>query len=107
MIDQGVRLFGVIGSPAYPTPEKQLRARIERAIRRNVCPSGLARQMVAIAASGDRSAALGRIRAPALIIHGAADALVPLACGQDTARLIPGARIEIIEGMGHDLLRPS
>lgn len=103
VIDQGVRLFGVIGSPAYPTPEKQLRARIERAIRRNVCPSGLARQMVAIAASGDRSAALGRIRAPALVIHGAADALVPLACGQDTARLIPGARIEIIEGMGHDL----
>jgi pimeloyl-ACP methyl ester carboxylesterase len=103
VIDQGVNVFRVIGSPAYPTPDKQLRTRIERAIRRNVCPSGVARQMVAIGASGDRSAQLARIRAPALVIHGAADPLVPLACGQDTARLIPGARIEIIEGMGHDL----
>ena len=103
VIEQGVKVFQVIGSPAYPTPEKQLRARIERSIRRNVCPDGVARQMVAIAASGDRSAQLAKIRAPSLVIHGAADPLVPLACGQDTARRIPGARIEVIEGMGHDL----
>jgi pimeloyl-ACP methyl ester carboxylesterase len=103
VIDQGVKVFRVIGSPAYPTPEKQLRARIARAIARNVCPSGLARQMVAIAASGERSTQLARIKAPTLVIHGAADPLVPLACGQDTARLIPGARLEVIEGMGHDL----
>jgi pimeloyl-ACP methyl ester carboxylesterase len=38
-----------------------------------------------------------------LVVHGAADPLVPLACGKDTARRIPGARLEIIKGMGHDL----
>ena len=93
----------LIGSPAYPTPERQLRAHIERAMARNVNPAGVARQMVAIAASGDRTALLKKIRCPTLVIHGAADPLVPLACGEDTAQSIPGAELHVIEGMGHDL----
>ena len=59
--------------------------------------------MQAIAASGDRCALLKTIRVPTLVIHGAADPLVPLAGGIDTAKLVPGARLEVIEGMGHDL----
>ena len=97
-----VNTFRVIGSPAYPTSERQLRERITRAIQRNVCTAGVARQMVAIAASGDRSKLLRSIAAPTLVIHGAADPLVPLACGVDTAAAIAGARLEVIEGMGHD-----
>jgi pimeloyl-ACP methyl ester carboxylesterase len=96
-------VFRTIGSPAYPTPEKQLRERIAKSIRRNSCPSGVARQMVAIGASGDRVELLKSIKVPTLVIHGAADPLVPLACGEDTAKLVPGARLEVIEGMGHDL----
>lgn len=96
-------VFKVIGSPAYPTPDKLLRARVARALKRNASSAGVARQMMAIAASGDRSALLQKIAVPTLVIHGAADSLVPLACGQDTARQIPGARLEVIEGMGHDL----
>jgi pimeloyl-ACP methyl ester carboxylesterase len=96
-------VFRVIGSPAYPTPDKQLRERVGRALKRNTSPGGVARQMVAIAASGDRSKLLHKIAVPTLVIHGAADPLVPLACGQDTARQVPGARLEVIEGMGHDL----
>ena len=96
-------VFRVIGSPAYPTADQQLRARVARAMQRNVCTAGVARQIVAIAASGDRSKLLGKIAVPTLVIHGAADPLVPLACGEDTARQIPGARLEVIEGMGHDL----
>jgi pimeloyl-ACP methyl ester carboxylesterase len=96
-------VFRTIGSPAYPTPEKQLRARLLEAIRRNVCQSGVARQLAAIVASGQRCALLKTIERPTLVIHGAADPLVPVACGVDTARLVPGARLEVIEGMGHDL----
>jgi pimeloyl-ACP methyl ester carboxylesterase len=103
VIAQRVDTFRLIGSPAYPTPERLLRARIGRALKRNVCPGGVARQLVAIAASGDRSALLRTIVVPTLVIHGAADPLVPLACGVDTARLIPGAHLEVIEGMGHDV----
>ena len=103
LVAHGVNVFRVIGSPAYPTSDKVLRARVGAQIKRNVCPGGVVRQMVAIAASGDRSALLGAIRAPTLVIHGAADPLLPLACGQDLARKVPGARLEVIEGMGHDL----
>lgn len=103
LIAHFVEIWRTIGSPAYPTPEKLLRERIAAAIRRNVCPSGLARQLLAIAASGDRKDLLQTIARPTLVIHGAADPLVPLACGIDTAHQVPGARLEVIEGMGHDL----
>jgi pimeloyl-ACP methyl ester carboxylesterase len=103
LVAHGAHTFKVIGSPAYPTAEKLRKAQVARAIARSLCPSGVARQLVAIAASGDRSAALRSIGAPTLVIHGSADPLIPLACGEDTARLVPGARLEVIEGMGHDL----
>jgi proline iminopeptidase len=102
-IDYNVQLLQAIGSPAYPTPEKHLRRRVARALRRNCCPGGVVRQMLAVTACGDRTPQLQTIAAPTLVIHGAADPLVPLACGIDTAQAIPGARLEVIEGMGHDL----
>jgi proline iminopeptidase len=95
--------FRVIGSPGYPMDEAMLRERIGRCVDRCVYPAGVARQLVAIAASGDRSSLLKQLRAPALVIHGAQDPLVPVACGIDTASHIPGAALHIIEGMGHDL----
>ena len=97
------RLLRAIGSPAYPTPEKQLRDMAAAALLRSSCPAGVARQLVAIIASGERCALLRSIERPTLVIHGAADPLIPVACGIDTARLVPGARLEVIEGMGHDL----
>ena len=103
MIEHGVQLLRTLSSPAYPTAEKHLRRRVARALRRNCCPGGVARQMLAVTACGDRTPQLRTVVAPALVIHGAADPLVPLACGVDTARAIPGARLEVIEGMGHDL----
>jgi len=102
-VDYNVQLLQAIGSPAYPTPEKHLRRRVARALRRNCCPGGVVRQMLAVTACGDRTPQLQTIAASTLVIHGAADPLVPPACGVDTAQAIPGARLEIIEGMGHDL----
>jgi pimeloyl-ACP methyl ester carboxylesterase len=65
-------------------------------------PEGRARQSMAIGASPSRTAALGSLRVPSLVVHGDADRLVPLENGRATAAAIPGARLEIIEGMGHD-----
>jgi proline iminopeptidase len=59
--------------------------------------------MAAIMASGSRVDLLKTITAPSLVIHGRDDVLVPVACGIDTAKQIPNARLEIIEGMGHNL----
>ena len=94
VVEQMVDTFRTIGSPAYPTPEALLRQMAGEAVARNVNGDGVARQLVAIAATGDRSALLRGIRCPAL---------VTCACGIDTARQIPGARLELIEGMGHDM----
>ena len=103
VVERAVQVYRTIGSPAFPTPERQLRANIERALDRSVYPAGMARQMVAVVAGGDRSALLRKIACPVLVIHGAADPLVPLACGADTAAAIPHAQLHVIEGMGHDL----
>ena len=74
-----------------------------RALDRGFNPMGFRRQLLAIIADGSRADRLARIAAPTLVIHGAADLLVPLANGADTARRIPGARLEVIDAMAHDL----
>ena len=66
-------------------------------------PAGVARQLHAITASGDRTRRLGGVRAPTVVIHGSRDPLVRPAAGRALARAIPGARLELIDGMGHDL----
>lgn len=101
--DHYVRLFKAIGSPGFPVDETELRERIMSAARRGFHPAGTVRQMVAIAADSRRTAELASLRVPTLVVHGKADPLVPFACGEDTARRIPGARLVGIEGMGHDL----
>ena len=98
-----VNLFRVIGSPGFAEDQPALRERIVAAVKRNDHPAGALRQFLAVVADGQRAAALARIRTPTLVIHGKADPLLPFACGEDTARRIPGARLVGIEGMGHDL----
>ena len=102
-IEHSVKLFQAIGSPGFPPDEAFLRERVTIATERSFNPPGIARQMVAIAADSTRAAELSKITVPTLVLHGKADPLVPFACGQDTARRIPGARLVGIDGMGHDL----
>ena len=95
-----MKVLRVNGSPE----EEQLdRARAVRNHARGLNPAGTARQLVAILASGSRREALRRVTVPALVIHGDADPLVPLAAGIDTADCIPGAELVVLEGMGHAL----
>ncbi len=98
-----VKLLKVIGSPAFPVPEAEVRARAAIAFQRNYHPQGVARQMVAIMADAQRADELKRLTVPTLVVHGTEDVLVPFACGEDTARRIPKSRFVPIEGMGHDL----
>ncbi len=103
VVDHLVQVFGVIGSPAYPEPEGSLRERVHRGVLRAYDPPATQRQLLAVIRSGDRRPLLRRIQASTLVIHGRADPLVPLAAGQDTAANVPGARLLVIDGMGHDL----
>jgi len=99
----GMEIYRTIGSPGYPTPEIELRAKIERAFDRSYYPAGMARQLVAILASGSRVKLLEAMRVPTLVLHGEDDPLVPVAAGKDTAMRVPGAILKTIPGWGHDL----
>lgn len=102
-IEQHLKTWRVIGSPGYPLDEARTRERGAMLYDRSFHPQGAARQLAAILAHGSRKQALAAVKAPALVIHGAADPLVPLAGGRDTAEAIPGAELRVFEGMGHDL----
>ncbi len=98
-----IRTFEVIGSPRQRMDDDSFRVLIEASYRRCFCPDGVARQLHAINCSGNRTRALSRVQVPALVIHGGVDPLIRPAAGRATARAIPGARLKVVPGMGHDL----
>ena len=104
-IERTVSIVRVIGSPGFELDEADLRWRTGLAYDRADDPVGVGRQLVAIAASGDRTAALRSLSLPTLVLHGADDPLVGVSGGRATARAIPGAELVVFEGMGHHLSR--
>jgi pimeloyl-ACP methyl ester carboxylesterase len=102
MVERSVETFRLIGSPGYPTPDAERRATAERAYDRAFRPGGVLRQMHAIVATGSFEDWLTNVRAPTQIIHGTDDPLVRFTAGKRSAECIRGAKLELIEGMGHD-----
>lgn len=98
-----VRLYKSIGSKAYEQDWDEVRARGRLAFDRGSNPAGFLRQWSAILASGSRDAALASVSVPSIVVHGSLDRLVPTRAGRHTARCIPAAHLEIVEGLGHDL----
>jgi pimeloyl-ACP methyl ester carboxylesterase len=94
----GLRVWG---SPAF-ADEARWQRDAERAFDRAFTPSGTTRQFMAIDASGSRGEALRGVQVPMLVMHGDCDTLIDQSGGRRTAELVPGARFELIEGMGHD-----
>ena len=104
-VERTLEVVRVIGSPGFDIDEPEIRRRTALAYDRSNDPVGVARQLVAIAASGDRTAALRSVDVPALVMHGAADPLIDAGGGRAIARAIPGAEFVALAGMGHDLPR--
>ena len=104
-IDRAVRIARAVGTQGM-FDEARVREAAARAWDRDPSYDGLERQRQAMAAAGDRTQALGRLSVPALVIHGEADPLVSVAAGRRTAEAIPGARLLVVPGMGHDLPQP-
>ncbi len=100
-----IRFFKAISSPTLAPSEAALLEAFERTERRHPPETAAtSRQLAAILADTSRVHMLSRIQCPTLVMHGADDPFVPSACGVDTARRIPGARLEIIPDMAHDLV---
>ncbi|NGY05123.1 alpha/beta fold hydrolase [Solimonas terrae] len=106
VIRRSTAMLNRVGSPAYPTPTAYRTALAGRAYDRAFRPAGVVRQTQAILATGSFESLLPQIKAPTQIIHGLADPLLRPVCGQRSAQLIRGAKLELIAGMGHDIALP-
>jgi pimeloyl-ACP methyl ester carboxylesterase len=101
--DYSVKVWRIIGSPRYPAPEQRLRDDAIQAYQRCYYPWGTARHFSAILASGSLARYDRQITAPTVVLHGKADKLQRPFGGKAVARTIPGARLVLFDGMGHDL----
>ncbi|MBR0775089.1 alpha/beta hydrolase [Bradyrhizobium diazoefficiens] len=88
---------------SFPEEEALDPGRAERVFARGLNPAGVGRQLRAVLASGSRKERLQGVRTPTLVIHGTVDPLVRPEGGKDTAASIPGAKLLMIDGMGHAL----
>ncbi len=98
-----VRVFRTLGGSRFDPDDEALRTLGRAAFERGQSPRGFLRQLGAILKSGDRTRALASVRVPTTVIHGSEDPLIPVGAGRATARAIPGARLHVIQGMGHHL----
>lgn len=102
-VEHMMNVWRKIWSPGFPFEEKRARTFIEESYDRSYYPQGAVRQNIALIANGDRRPLLSTIAVPTLVIHGADDPLIPVEGGKDTVRVIPGAKLLIMNGMGHDM----
>jgi pimeloyl-ACP methyl ester carboxylesterase len=102
-MDRAARMFRHIGSHGYPFDEAWVRGTAGIGWDRDPSFGGLPRQLAGIFASGNRTHELRHIDVPTLVVHGDRDKMIHPTGGAATARAIPGARLETITGMGHDL----
>ena len=100
---QSMRMWSLLGSPAYPVAAEENRVRAEETWDHGVSAAGTLRQMVAILTQPDREPRLRGLRVPSLVVHGLADRMVHVSGGRATAAAIPGAELVLVDGMGHDL----
>jgi len=101
--DYSVKVWRIIGSPAYPASEQRLRDDAIEAYERCYYPWGISRHFSAIIASGSLLRYDRQITAPTVVLHGRADKLQRPYGGRVVARAIRGARLVLFDGMGHDL----
>jgi len=104
-IEQYIHKWRVYSGPGYPIEESLAEDHATRLFERGIHPAGRDRQLVGIFASGSRKEALAKVTAPALVIHGDSDPVVPVDAGIATANAIEGAEMLVFDGMGHDLAK--
>jgi pimeloyl-ACP methyl ester carboxylesterase len=105
-LERFAKTWKILRVGSFPEDEALDRSRAERTFERGLNPAGVGRQLRAILASGSRKERLRSVKATTLVIHGTVDPLVRPEGGKDTAASIPGAKLLMIDGMGHALPIP-
>lgn len=106
VVEHVERVFTAIGSPAYPTDPVKLREKARRSYNRSYKPAGVLRQTHCVVATGSIEDFTRAIKVPTCVIHGLDDRLLKKACSERIAKLVPGSRLHLIKGLGHDLPDP-
>lgn len=102
-VEGSLKFARIIGSPGYPEDDAVVRARAEETWERGVNFKDTMRHMVAVVTQRDRTEGLRRLTVPATVVHGLEDKMVHVSGGRATAKAIPGARLVLVPGMGHNL----
>ncbi|MFT3669640.1 MAG: alpha/beta hydrolase [Pseudoxanthomonas sp.] len=103
MLERRMAYARAFAAPDAPWDEPRARREMERSLSRDRDADAPQRQGAALLALGDLRGRLSAIRSPTLVLHGAHDPLLPRQLGQDVAKVVPGARFVVMDGMGHDL----
>jgi pimeloyl-ACP methyl ester carboxylesterase len=104
-IAANIRMAELLRGYSDAAEDADARARATRAAARGLNPPGGVRQMAAVGAAPSRTQALAKLTTPTLVIHGVDDPLVSVEGGKATARAIPGAKLMLLDRMGHTLPR--
>ena len=105
-VERRLRAFATVGSTGFPQDVDELRRTTALAFQRDPdSRAGARRQLRAVRGAGDRTASLRRILVPTVVVHGTADRMCAPSGGRATAAAVPGARLMLVPGLGHDLPR--
>jgi pimeloyl-ACP methyl ester carboxylesterase len=98
-----VELYTLIGTPTthYPLDVHWLNDIGAASFQRAYDPAGRLRQQAAMLAARNRGRALSTLTLPTLVMHGTRDPLIKPAGGYATAKAIPGAKLVMMDGVGH------
>ena len=102
IIDHSLKVFKIIGSPGYINQVEAAQT-ARKLYRRSYYPAGVLQQFLAILCTGSLLKLDKSIQQPTLVLHGSKDRLLPPGHGKAVAKAIPGAKFELIDGMGHDI----
>ncbi len=104
-VEGSAAFWRLIGSPAYPKADEDVRAQAEATWDRGFSAGGIMRQMLAILSQPNREPHLRGVRVPVTVVHGLADRMVHVSGGRATAQSVHGSELLLVEGMGHDVPR--
>lgn len=109
-VARGVQIAHLLAGGGFPVDDAAVRRYASRAFDREaggVRPGGLERQLAAILTAPSRKDALAHLQLPAMVVHGSRDPLIPVDGGRATAAAIPGARLDVVDGLGHEWPRAA
>jgi len=96
-------MYTKTGGTNPPPDVAWIRARAERTWDHGWSAAGFLRHLLAVISATDRTPLLRQLALPVSIVHGASDPIFPIAAAHQVAQAIPGARLRVVPGMGHDL----